>query len=147
MIEFDSVEEAIADLKMGKMIIVADDYHRENEGDFVMAADKVTPEMINFMATHGRGLVCAPITSERARQLELPLMVDQNSTKFETAFTISVDARNGMTGISVEDRAQTIRTLIDENTRPEDLMRPGHIFPLVAQKGGVSNVLAIRRRP
>ena len=137
MIEFDTIEQAIADLKMGKMIIVVDDYHRENEGDFVMAADKVTSEAINFMAIHGRGLICAPITSERARQLDLPMMVDQNNTRFETAFTVSVDARGVGTGISAEDRARTIRALIDENTHPEDFMRPGHIFPLVAQKRGV----------
>lgn len=131
-------EKAIEEFREGRMLIVVDDEHRENEGDFVIAAEKVTPEAIAFMATHGRGLICVPITEERARELDLPLMTQENTEAHQTAFTISVDAkRNVTTGISAQDRAQTIKTLIDPNTKPEDLARPGHVFPIIAKKGGV----------
>lgn len=135
----NTIEEAIADLKAGKVIIVVDDEDRENEGDFIAAAEMATPEMINFMVTHGRGLVCAPITEIRAKELDLKMMVENNTVLHQTAFTVSVDLKgNGCTtGISVHDRAKTIKSLVDENTKPEDLGRPGHIFPLVAKKGGV----------
>src|SRR5210317_646528 len=132
-----TIEEAIEDIRNGKVIIVVDDADRENEGDFVAAAEKVTPEMINFMATHGRGLICAPLTESRCKALDLTMMVHNNTDPMETAFTISVDLRgNGVTtGISASDRSQTILALINENTKPYDLARPGHIFPLVAKQG------------
>ena len=135
----NTIEEAIEDIKNGKVIIVVDDEDRENEGDFIAAAETVTPEMINFMVTHGRGLVCAPVTEERARELDLQMMVTNNTVLHQTAFTVSVDLiGNGCTtGISVHDRSKTIASLVDDNTKPEDLGRPGHIFPLVAKKGGV----------
>ena len=138
-IKLHSIQEAIDDIRDGKVIIVVDDIDRENEGDFVAAAEKVTPEMINFMATHGRGLICAPITEDRCRDLKLEMMVGKNTDPMETAFTISVDL-NGQgvtTGISASDRAKTIQALIDPDTRPHDLSRPGHIFPLKAKEGGV----------
>lgn len=138
-IVLNSIEEAIEDIKKGKVIIVVDDEDRENEGDFVAAAETVTPEMINFMATHGRGLICAPLTEERCEELELHLMVTNNTVLHETQFTVSVDLiGNGCTtGISVHDRAKTIAALVDNNTKPADLGRPGHIFPLRAKNGGV----------
>jgi len=138
--KFDRVEDAIEDIRQGRMIIVADDEDRENEGDLIMAAAKITPEHVNFMASHGRGLICVTLTPERADQLELPMMTDRNTDPHQTAFTISVDAdiRFGVTtGISAHDRAKTIEVLTDERSRPEDLRRPGHIFPLRAKPGGV----------
>lgn len=135
----NTIEEAIEDIRQGKIIIVVDDEGRENEGDFLAAAEKVTPEMINFMATHGRGLICAPLTESRCKELELRQMVSNNTDHLETAFTVSVDLKgNGVTtGISAADRAKTILSLIDADTRPYDLARPGHVFPLVAKQGGV----------
>ena len=137
--QLDSIHEAIEDIRQGKVIIVVDDENRENEGDFLAAAEKVTPEMINFMATHGRGLICAPLTENRCKDLELGMMVSNNTDPMETAFTISVDLKgNGVTtGISASDRSKTIQAIIDKNTRPFDLARPGHIFPLKAKEGGV----------
>ncbi|HAH87935.1 MAG: bifunctional 3,4-dihydroxy-2-butanone-4-phosphate synthase/GTP cyclohydrolase II [Armatimonadota bacterium] len=133
-----SIEEAIEDFKNGKIVIVVDDEDRENEGDFIMAADKVTPEAINFMAKYGRGLVCLPATKSRMEELELSMMVDNNTALLETPFTVSIDAVHGTTtGISAFDRAQTIKTFIDPNAAPKDLARPGHIFPLAAKDGGV----------
>ena len=134
---FDSIEEAINALKQGKVIIVVDDEDRENEGDFVALAEKATPEVINFMITHGRGLVCAPITEERARKLHLPLMVRQNTDTHGTAFTVSVDHVSSTTGISAHERSTTVKALIDPETRGSDFRRPGHIFPLIAKSGGV----------
>lgn len=137
---FDSVEDAIRDIAEGKAIIVADDEDRENEGDLVCAAAKITPEMVNFMATHGRGLICVAMTGERADALDLPLMTENNQEGFNTAFTISVDGhpRHGVTtGISASDRAKTIQLLVDPATTPGDLRRPGHIFPIRAVPGGV----------
>ncbi len=135
---FAKIEEAIEDIKKGRMVIVVDDENRENEGDLVMAAEKVTPEAINFMAKHARGLICVSITPERARELDLPLMVKDNTAPYQTAFTVSVDAREGTTtGISAYDRAVTIKKLIDPATKPSDLARPGHVFPIIAKKGGV----------
>jgi 3,4-dihydroxy 2-butanone 4-phosphate synthase/GTP cyclohydrolase II len=135
----NSIEEAIEDIKAGKVIIVVDDEDRENEGDFICAAETITPEIINFMATHGRGLICAPIDEDRADELNLPMMVSSNTALHETAFTISIDliGHGCSTGISAYDRATGIRKLTDPNTRPEDYARPGHIFPLRAKKGGV----------
>jgi len=133
-----TVPEAVEHIKRGRMIIIVDDEDRENEGDLTIASEKVTPEVINFMATHARGLICVSLTEERSDELQLPLMVSDNTSHFETPFTISVDARNNTTtGISAFDRAETVRCLIDPNTRPEDLVKPGHIFPLRARKGGV----------
>ncbi|NLI97234.1 bifunctional 3,4-dihydroxy-2-butanone-4-phosphate synthase/GTP cyclohydrolase II [bacterium] len=138
MKKFAGIEEAIQSIRKGKVVIVVDDEDRENEGDFIAAAEKATPEMINFIVKHGRGLLCSPITEERATELELPPMVDENTEKHGTAFTVSVDYKHGTTtGISAFDRAKTIRSLVDPSTRPSDLARPGHIFPLVAKKGGV----------
>lgn len=138
-IQLDSISEAIEDIRNGKVIIVVDDEDRENEGDFVAAADKVTPEMINFMATHGRGLICVPITEERSKELHLEMMVNNNTDPMETAFTVSVDLKgNGVTtGISAKDRALTVKAIINPTTKPFDLARPGHIFPLKAKEGGV----------
>lgn len=138
-IKLNTIEEAIQDIKDGKVIIVVDDENRENEGDFLAAAENVTPEMINFMATHGRGLICAPLTEKRCKELELGMMVHNNTDPMETAFTVSVDLRgNGVTtGISASDRAKTVKSLIDSNTKPFELARPGHIFPLKAKEGGV----------
>jgi 3,4-dihydroxy 2-butanone 4-phosphate synthase/GTP cyclohydrolase II len=138
-IKLNTIEEAIEDIKNGKLLIVVDDEQRENEGDFVAAAELMTSEMVNFMATHGRGLICAPITEERCAELDLELMVGKNTSLHATPFTVSVDL-NGQgctTGISANDRAKTIRALVDKNTKPEDLGRPGHIFPLKAKARGV----------
>jgi 3,4-dihydroxy 2-butanone 4-phosphate synthase / GTP cyclohydrolase II len=134
-----SIKEAIDDIRAGKVVIVVDDEDRENEGDFLAAAEKVTPEMINFMAMHGRGLICAPLTEKRCKELNLEMMVGNNTDPLETAFTISVDLKGKgvTTGISASDRAETIKSLIDPDTRPHDLNRPGHIFPLKAKEGGV----------
>lgn len=135
---FASIEDAAADLRAGKMVIIVDDEDRENEGDLVCAAELVTPEIINFMATHGRGLICMPMTEERCDELNLTMQVTDNTSGFGTAFTVSIEARKGVTtGISAHDRAHTIRTAIDPRTRPQDLARPGHVFPLRARKGGV----------
>ncbi len=136
---FDSIESAIEDIKNGKLVIVVDDEDRENEGDFLTAAQNVTPDMVNFMTKVGRGLICVPMTRERARQLELDMMVSQNTSLHETAFTISVDSRlpGTSTGISAFDRAITIQQLADDRTKPSDLARPGHVFPLQAMDGGV----------
>jgi len=138
-IELNTIEEAIEAIRQGEVIIVVDDEDRENEGDFLAAADKVTPEMINFMATHGRGLICAPLTESRCKELGLHAMVNNNTDHMETAFTVSVDLRGKgvSTGISAADRALTVLSLIDPNTKPHDLARPGHIFPLIAKQGGV----------
>lgn len=138
-IRLHSIEEAIEAIKNGEIIIVVDDEDRENEGDFVAAAEKVTPEMINFMATYGRGLICVPLTENRCKDLELNMMVNNNTDLMETAFTVSVDLRgHGITtGISASDRARTVKALIDPGTTPFDLARPGHIFPLMAKEGGV----------
>lgn len=137
--KLNTIEEAIEDIRQGKVIIVVDDENRENEGDFLAAAEMVTPEMINFMATHGRGLICAPLTEHRCEELELNMMVRNNTDPMETAFTVSVDLRgNGVsTGISASDRAKTIKALVNTNTKPFELARPGHIFPLIAKEGGV----------
>ena len=132
-----SVEQAIEDIRTGKIVIVVDDESRENEGDFVMAAEWVTPEAINLMAARGRGLICVPMTGERLSQLKLDMMVEHNTSKHTTAFTVSVDIDNGSTGISAHDRAATVKALVDPATKPEDLARPGHMFPLRAQEGGV----------
>ncbi|MES2747639.1 MAG: 3,4-dihydroxy-2-butanone-4-phosphate synthase [Bacteroidota bacterium] len=139
LIQLNTIEEAIEDIRQGKIIIVVDDEDRENEGDFLAAAEKVTPEMINFMATHGRGLICVPLTENRCKELELHAMVNNNTDIMETAFTVSVDLRgNGVTtGISALDRAKTVQALVDPNTKSHDLGRPGHIFPLIAKQGGV----------
>jgi len=135
---FASVEEAAADIASGKMIIIVDDEDRENEGDLVCAAEKVTPEIINFMAKYGRGLICLSLTEERCDELNLPMQVQDNNSKFGTAFTVSIEAREGVTtGISAADRARTILTAVNPNTKPSDLVRPGHVFPLRARKGGV----------
>lgn len=135
----NTIEEAIKDIKAGKIIIVVDDEDRENEGDFLAAAEMATPEMINFMATHGRGLICAPLIEDRCEELDLELMVGKNTAEHETPFTVSVDLiGNGCTtGISAKDRSKTIQALVNPNTRPEELGKPGHIFPLKARKGGV----------
>ncbi|MDH7462520.1 bifunctional 3,4-dihydroxy-2-butanone-4-phosphate synthase/GTP cyclohydrolase II [Chitinophagaceae bacterium 26-R-25] len=135
----NTIESAIEDIKQGKLIIVVDDEDRENEGDFVTAAHNVTPEVINFMSKYGRGLICAPLIEERCDELELDLMVNNNTALHETAFTVSIDllGHGCTTGISAHDRAKTIQALIDKKTKPEDLGRPGHIFPLRAKKGGV----------
>ncbi len=138
MIKFDSIETALAAYKAGEIVIVVDDEDRENEGDFIMAAEKATPEDINFMAKHGRGLICLSITQQRANELELNIMVERNTSLHTTPFTVSIDAIHGTTtGISASDRATTIQTVINPLSKPEDLARPGHIFPLVARDGGV----------
>jgi 3,4-dihydroxy 2-butanone 4-phosphate synthase/GTP cyclohydrolase II len=135
---FSSVEDAVADIAAGKMVIVVDDEERENEGDLTCAAEKVTPEIINFMARHGRGLICLPMMEERLEELGLPLMVERNTTPYGTAFCVSIDARRGVTtGISAADRARTIQAAMDPASRPSDLARPGHVFPLQAARGGV----------
>ena len=137
--QLDSIESAINDIRSGKVIIVVDDENRENEGDFICAADLVTPEIINFMAKHARGLICMPITEKRSRKLNLYPMVTNNTDPMDTAFTVSVDLKgSGVTsGISASDRSKTIKAIVDKNTKPEDLARPGHIFPLIAKGGGV----------
>ena len=138
-IQLNTIQEAIQDIKDGKVIIVVDDEDRENEGDFLAAAEMVTPEMINFMATHGRGLICTPLTENRCKELQLGMMVNNNTDPMETAFTVSVDLRGKgvTTGISASDRAKTIQALVNDTTKPFDLARPGHIFPLKAKEGGV----------
>jgi 3,4-dihydroxy 2-butanone 4-phosphate synthase / GTP cyclohydrolase II len=139
IIKLNTIQEAIDDIKNGKMIIVVDDQDRENEGDFIAAAECVTPEMINFMAQHGRGLICAPLTEKRADELGLPLMVNKNTVLHNTQFTVSIDLIGSgcSTGISVQDRAKTIKAITSKETKPEDFGRPGHIFPLRAKEGGV----------
>ncbi len=138
-IKLNTIEEAIEDIRQGKIIIVVDDEDRENEGDFLAAAELVTPEMVNFMATHGRGLICVPLTESRCKEIGLHAMVNNNTDHMETAFTVSVDLKgNGVTtGISASDRAKTILALVDPTTKSYDLSRPGHIFPLIAKQGGV----------
>lgn len=137
-IQFNTIEEVLADIKAGKMVIITDDADRENEGDLVMAAEKVTPESVNFMAMYGRGLICVPITAECAQRLDLPTMVSENRESQKTDFTVSVDAAHGIgTGISAADRAATIRILADPNATPDQLVQPGHVFPLKAKSGGV----------
>ena len=137
--KLNTIEEALEDIKQGKIVIVVDDEDRENEGDFVAAAEMATPEMINFMATHGRGLICTPITETRAKELNLELMVGKNTDPHETAFTVSIDfnGADNTTGISAHDRANTVRALVEQSTKPTDFNRPGHIFPLKAKNGGV----------
>ncbi|UCG38923.1 MAG: 3,4-dihydroxy-2-butanone-4-phosphate synthase, partial [bacterium] len=133
-----TVEEALSDIREGKMIILVDDEDRENEGDLMVGAEKVTPEIINFMALHGRGLICLTLTEDRCEKLDLPQMVSRNTAKYGTAFTVSIEAKKGVTtGISAADRARTILTAIDKKCSPEDLDRPGHVFPIRARKGGV----------
>ena len=138
-IKLDSIEEALEDIRNGKIIIVVDDEDRENEGDFICAAELITPETVNFMATHGKGLICASLTEERCSELDLPMMVTSNTSSHTTAFTVSVDllGHGTTTGISASDRAKTLRALVDPSTRPDDLGRPGHIFPLKSKKQGV----------
>ncbi|HLL52359.1 MAG TPA: 3,4-dihydroxy-2-butanone-4-phosphate synthase, partial [Myxococcaceae bacterium] len=132
------VEKALEEIRRGRMVILTDDEDRENEGDLVMAAEKVTPEAINFMATHARGLICLSLTEERLRRLNLPLMVQDNTSPYQTAFTVSIEASRGVTtGISAADRATTIKAAVAPNAKPSDLSRPGHIFPLRAREGGV----------
>jgi len=136
--KFNTIDEALEDIATGKMVILADDEERENEGDLCMAAEKVTPEAINFMARYGRGLICLSLTPERVKELNLPMMASENTSPFGTAFTVSIEAKRGVTtGISAADRATTIKTAIDSKTGPEDLVRPGHVFPLRARPGGV----------
>ncbi len=133
-----SIEQAIREMKEGKFIIIVDSEDRENEGDLCIAAEMVTPEKITFMATHGRGLICLPLLAERLEELKIPMMVAENTSRFETAFTVSIEAKDGVsTGISAFDRAKTILTAIDPKTKPQDIVKPGHIFPLRAKKGGV----------
>jgi 3,4-dihydroxy 2-butanone 4-phosphate synthase/GTP cyclohydrolase II len=132
------IEEALEDLRQGKMIILVDDEDRENEGDLTIAAEKVTPEAINFMAKYGRGLICLALSSDIVERLRLPLMVYDNRSPFNTAFTVSIEARHGVsTGISAADRAHTVRTAVADDAKPEDLIQPGHVFPLRARRGGV----------
>lgn len=135
--KFNTIEEAVEDIRQGKIIVAVDDEDRENEGDLIMAAEKVTPESVNFMAVHGRGLICLPMTGERLDELELPAMVTNNTDPHATAFTVSIDAKDCTTGISAHERAMTVRAVLDPDTKPEDLRRPGHIFPLRAKVGGV----------
>ena len=137
--KLDTIADAIEDIRMGKVVVVVDDENRENEGDFIAAAEMVTPEMINFMAKHGRGLICAPLTETRCKELDLSMMVQNNTVLHHTQFTVSVDliGQGCTTGISVSDRSKTIKALVDENTKTQDLGRPGHIFPLRAKNGGV----------
>ncbi|GIN19315.1 bifunctional 3,4-dihydroxy-2-butanone-4-phosphate synthase/GTP cyclohydrolase II [Siminovitchia fordii] len=134
---FDPIEKALEDLKNGKVIIVIDDEDRENEGDFVALAEKATPEVINFMAKEGRGLICMPITEQKAKNLELPKMADRNTDPLGTAFTVSVDFIDSQTGISAFERSETILKMLEDGAKPEDFKRPGHIFPLIAKEGGV----------
>jgi len=136
-VKFDSIESAIEDLKLGKSVIVVDDEDRENEGDLIALAQYVTPEVVNFMITEARGLVCAPITEARAAELDLPPMVKQNTDFHGTAFTVSVDHLSTTTGISAHERANTIHALIDDKAKSTDFRRPGHVFPLIAKSGGV----------
>lgn len=134
----NTIPEAIEDIKAGRMVIIVDDEGRENEGDLVIAAEKVTPEIINFMAKEARGLICLPLTRERVEDLRIPMMVQDNTSRFSTAFTVSIEAKHGVTtGISAQDRAATIKAAIDPATRPSDIARPGHVFPIKARNGGV----------
>ncbi|MCC6346678.1 MAG: 3,4-dihydroxy-2-butanone-4-phosphate synthase, partial [Nitrospirales bacterium] len=136
--KFNTIEEALQDISRGRMVILVDDEDRENEGDLCMAAEKVTPEAINFMAKYGRGLICLSLSPQRVEELGLPMMTDDNTSSFGTAFTVSIEAKKGVTtGISAHDRAVTIRTAIDPDTKPDDIARPGHVFPLRAKPGGV----------
>ncbi len=137
MYKFNTIEEAIEDIKQGKIIVVVDDEDRENEGDLIMAAEKATPEAINFMTKYGRGLVCMPVDGCRLKELDIPQMVDHNTDNFQTAFTVSIDAMETTTGISAHERAFTIQKVLDSNAKASDFKRPGHIFPLEARKGGV----------
>lgn len=134
---FDSIEEALNDLKQGKVVIVCDDENRENEGDFIALAEKATPDVINLMATHGRGLICVPIEEELADKLELGPMVANNTDSHGTAFTVSIDYEFSTTGISAFERSATVLSMLDSEAKPADFKRPGHIFPLIAKKGGV----------
>ena len=137
--DYKDIEEAVAEVKKGKIVIVADDEHRENEGDFIAAAELITPEIVNFMAVEGRGLICAALTEERCRELDLEMMVKNNSAVNHTNFTVSIDLIGDgcTTGISAEDRSKTLFALVNPDTRPADLGRPGHIFPIKAHPGGV----------
>ncbi|MBI4653617.1 MAG: bifunctional 3,4-dihydroxy-2-butanone-4-phosphate synthase/GTP cyclohydrolase II [Nitrospirae bacterium] len=136
--KFNTIEEVIKDIKNGKMVVLVDDEDRENEGDLTMSAEKVTPEAINFMAKHGRGLICLSLTPKRVEALKLPMMAENNTSRFGTAFTVSIEAKKGVTtGISAHDRAKTILTAINLKTKPDDLVRPGHVFPLRSQPGGI----------
>src|SRR2546427_1212852 len=138
MTAFSAIEEGIEEIRQGRILLVVDDEDRENEGDLVMAADRVTPEAVNFMAKHGRGLICVPLLGERLDELKISMMVADNTAPMGTAFTVTVDAKRGVTtGTSAYDRALTIRALVDPTTRPDDLARPGHIFPLRSMPGGV----------
>src|ERR1041385_6521099 len=139
MIKIDRIEDAIEDIRNGKVIVVVDDEDRENEGDFICAAECVTPEVVNFMATHGRGLICAPITEKRCNELGLEMMVNNNTSQHSTPFTVSIDllGHGCTTGISASDRSKTIKALIDPTIKPEEFGKPGHIFPLKAKNGGV----------
>ncbi len=138
VLSFNKIEEALKDIKEGKIIIVVDDEDRENEGDFVMAAEKVTPEAINFMSKYGRGLICMPCEQSRLKELQIPTMVEKNTSTHKTAFTVSIGAKKYITtGISAADRAATIKAVIDPKTKPEDISRPGHVFPIIAKQGGV----------
>lgn len=137
MNKFDNISEAVDEIKKGNIVIVLDDENRENEGDFIAAAELVTPEMINFMARVGRGLICTPLTNKDAERLELPMMVQQNNSCHETAFTISIDSKNSGTGISAFDRSITIKEMVDSNIPASTFLRPGHVFPLIAKEGGV----------
>src|SRR5256886_10287253 len=135
---FATIEEAAELYRRGSFVIIVDDEDRENEGDLCIAAEKVTPEVINFMAKHGRGLVCLALTEERCRELDLPLMVENNTSNYGTAFTVSIEARGRVTtGISAKDRSETVKVAIDPKSRPQDLLRPGHVFPLRARKGEI----------
>ncbi len=136
--KLSAIEEIIEDIHLGKMVILMDDEDRENEGDIIVAADKITPEIVNFMVTEGRGLLCLTITERMAKQLDLPLMVKNNTEQFGTNFTVSIEAAKGVTtGISVHDRAVTIQTVVSPNVNPKDIVSPGHVFPVVAREGGV----------
>ena len=136
--KFNTIDEAIDDIAKGRMVILVDDEDRENEGDLCMAAEKITPDAINFMAKHGRGLICLSLTPERVEELKLQMMTDDNTSPFGTAFTVSIESKKGVTtGISASDRATTILTAINPNTKPEDISKPGHVFPLRAKRGGV----------
>ena len=135
---FDRIEDILADLAAGRMVVILDDEHRENEGDLLMAAEKVRPEDINFMARYGRGLICLTLTEEKCRRLNLPLMVNHNNSPLGTNFTVSIEAAEGVTtGISAADRARTVQTAVRADAAPSDIVQPGHIFPLMAQNGGV----------
>ena len=137
MTRFNSIEEAIEDIREGKMIVVVDDEDRENEGDLIMAAEKVTPKAINFMVKHARGLVCMPIIGERLKELEISQMVNSNTDTYQTAFTVSIDAIETTTGISAQERALSIQKVLASESKPKDFKKPGHIFPLEAKTGGV----------